>query len=72
MTRYIGNWKEFQEVLEEARAGCSSVEDVMHKFKEGTLKTKSKRGKGGKKQVRKRKQAIAIALDKKRREGWEE
>ena len=44
-----------------ALKGHGKVEKVMHEFKEGALKSSS----GGK--VRKRKQAIAIALSEQRR-----
>lgn len=42
------------------------VEEVMHEFKEGTLKS-GKEGKGGK--VKSRKQAVAIGLSEARKEG---
>lgn len=42
------------------------VEEVMHEFKEGTLKS-GKEGKGGK--VKSRKQAIAIGLSEAREKG---
>ncbi|HAH26226.1 MAG TPA: hypothetical protein DCL77_21090 [Prolixibacteraceae bacterium] len=42
------------------------VEDVMHEFKEGKLKS-GKEGKGG--QVKNRKQAIAIGLSEARKKG---
>lgn len=42
------------------------VEDVMHEFKEGTLKS-GKEGKGGK--VKSRKQALAIGLSEARKIG---
>jgi hypothetical protein len=42
------------------------VEEVMHEFKEGTLKS-GKEGKGGK--VKSRKQAIAIGLSEAREAG---
>lgn len=42
------------------------VEEVMHEFKEGTLKS-GKEGKGGK--VKSRKQAVAIGLIEARKEG---
>ena len=40
-------------------------EDVMHEFKHGTLRSGSKRGP----KVRSRKQAIAIMLSERRKEG---
>lgn len=42
------------------------VEEVMHEFKEGTLKS-GKEGKGGK--VKSREQAVAIGLSEARKEG---
>ena len=42
------------------------VEDVMHEFKEGTLKS-GKQGKGG--TVKSRKQAVAIGLSEARKKG---
>lgn len=42
------------------------VEEVMHEFKEGTLKS-GKEGKGGK--VKSRQQAVAIGLSEARKEG---
>jgi len=44
----------------------NKVEDVMHEFKEGTLKS-GKEGKGGK--VKSRKQALAIGLSEARKIG---
>jgi len=43
--------------------GRGKVEKVMHEYKEGSLKS------GGKKKVRSRKQAIAIALSEARKSG---
>jgi hypothetical protein len=43
--------------------GRGKVEKVMHEYKEGALKS------GGKKKVRSRKQAIAIALSEARKSG---
>ncbi len=46
--------------------GKKKIEEVMHEFKEGTLKS----GRGGKgRKVTKRKQAIAIALSEARKAG---
>jgi hypothetical protein len=46
-----------------ASRGRRKVEKVMHEFKQGSLKS------GGKKKVRGRKQAIAIALSEARKSG---
>ena len=43
--------------------GRGKVEKVMHEYKEGSLKS------GGKKTVRSRKQAVAIALSEARKSG---
>jgi hypothetical protein len=43
--------------------GRGKVEKVMHEYKEGSLKS------GGKKKVRSRKQAVAIALSEARKSG---
>ncbi len=43
--------------------GRAKTEKVMHEFKEGTLKS------GGKKKVKSRKQAVAIALSEARKSG---
>jgi len=45
----------------------NKIEEVMHEFKEGTLKS-GKKGKGGK--VTNRKQAIAIGISEAREEGF--
>ena len=48
-----------------ATKGKAKVEKVMHEFKEGTLKSGSKRGP----KVKSRKQAVAIALSEARHAG---
>jgi hypothetical protein len=48
-----------------ARKGKGKVEKVMHEYKEGTLKSGSKRGP----KVKSRKQAVAIALSEARKAG---
>jgi len=49
-----------------SKGSQDKVEEVMHEYKEGTLKS-GKDGKGGK--VKSRKQAIAIGLSEARKEG---
>ena len=46
-----------------ATKGRAKTEKVMHEFKHGTLKS------GGKKKVKSRKQAVAIALSEARKSG---
>jgi hypothetical protein len=46
-----------------ATKGRAKTEKVMHKYKHGTLKS------GGKKKVKSRKQAVAIALSEARKSG---
>jgi hypothetical protein len=45
------------------KKGRAKTEKVMHEYKEGTLKS------GGKKKVKSRKQAVAIALSEARKSG---
>jgi len=49
-----------------SKGSQEKVEEVMHEFKEGTLRS-GKGGKGGK--VKSRKQAVAIGLSEARKEG---
>ncbi len=49
-----------------SKGSQDKVEEVMHEFKKGTLKS-GKDGKGGK--VKSRKQAVAIGLSEARKEG---